>query len=102
MKELPPKQQPYLMVLKSADDLSSERILVDPNTIDASGKTTIDWYRPSRDGKLVAVDGPAKIATFERKDADGTPKLVQRQFDMLHAVPAQAPPITWENFRPGT
>ena len=41
--------------------------------------------------KLVAVDGPAKIATFERKDADGTPKLVQRQFDMLHAVPAQAP-----------
>jgi prolyl oligopeptidase len=55
MKQLPPKQQAYLMILKSADDLSSERILVDPNTIDASGKTTIDWYHPSRDGKLVAV-----------------------------------------------
>ena len=41
--------------------------------------------------KLVAVDGPAKIATFERKGADGTPELVQREFDMLHAVPPQVP-----------
>ncbi len=55
MEELPPKQQPFLMALKSPDDLASARVLVDPNVIDPTGKTTIDMYVPSRDGKLVAV-----------------------------------------------
>ncbi len=44
------------------------------------------------ESKLIAIDGPAKIATFERKGADGTPKLVQREFEMLHAVPPQVAP----------
>ena len=51
----PPKQQSFLVVMKSADDPASERVLVDPNVIDPSGKTTIDFYRPSADGKRVAV-----------------------------------------------
>jgi prolyl oligopeptidase len=55
MKDLPPKQQPFLVTLKSADDVASEHVLVDPNVSDSSGKTSIDWYVPSRDGKLVAV-----------------------------------------------
>lgn len=41
---------------------------------------------------LVAVDGPAKLATFEVKDADGNVARVQKRFDMLHAVPPQVPP----------
>ena len=44
------------------------------------------------DSKLVAVDGAAKVATFEQKGADGTVKQVQREFDMLHAVPPQCAP----------
>ena len=40
---------------------------------------------------LVAVDGPGKIATFERKGADGATEHVERDFDMLHAVPPQKP-----------
>jgi len=55
LKHQPPKQQPFLVVLSSIDDLSDERILVDPNKIDDSGSTTIDWYKPSPDGRLVAV-----------------------------------------------
>jgi prolyl oligopeptidase len=55
LKDLPPKQQPFLVTWKTPEDAASERILVDPNVIDPSGKTTIDWYVPSRDGKLVAV-----------------------------------------------
>ena len=55
MEELPPKQQPFLMVLKSPEDLATGRVLVDPNAIDPTGKTTIDIYVPSRDAKLVAV-----------------------------------------------
>ncbi|MEO7327286.1 MAG: prolyl oligopeptidase family serine peptidase, partial [Minicystis sp.] len=54
-KDQPPKQQPFLISMKSADDTGSERVIVDPNQIDPSGKTAIDFFVPSLDGKLVAV-----------------------------------------------
>lgn len=55
MKFQPPKQQPMLVTLTSADDLKSEKVIVDPNAMDAQGATAIDWFVPSRDGKYVAV-----------------------------------------------
>ncbi|MFQ5491075.1 MAG: prolyl oligopeptidase family protein [Phycisphaerae bacterium] len=55
VKRQPPKQQPFLVVMSSADDPSAERVLVDPNELDPSGTTTMDWYVPSPDGRLVAV-----------------------------------------------
>jgi prolyl oligopeptidase len=55
MKELPPKQQAVLVVLPSVDDLKGERAIVDPNEIDPSGATTIDFYVPSLEGRYVAV-----------------------------------------------
>ncbi len=60
LKDQPPKQQPFLVVMgdpsqaKTDADLK-ERVLVDPNVIDTKGTTTIDWYEPSADGKWVAV-----------------------------------------------
>ena len=55
IKTEPPKQQPMLIVLDSLDDLSSERVVVDPNALDPTGATSMDWYVASPDGKLVAV-----------------------------------------------
>ena len=55
MKFQPPKQQPMLVTLASADDLKSEKVLLDPNAMDAKGTTAIDWFVPSLDGKMVAV-----------------------------------------------
>ncbi len=55
VKDQPPKQQAFLVVLNDADDLASERVIVDPNVIDSSGGTTIDYYEPSPDGARVAV-----------------------------------------------
>ncbi|MFO0760652.1 MAG: prolyl oligopeptidase family serine peptidase [Byssovorax sp.] len=55
IKEQPPKQQAFLISLASPDDTGSERVIVDPNQIDPSGKTTIDFFVPSLDGKKVAV-----------------------------------------------
>jgi prolyl oligopeptidase len=55
MKDEPPKQQPMLISLSSPDDVAGARVIVDPNTIDPSGSTAIDWYEPSPDGRLVAV-----------------------------------------------
>ncbi|RKG90050.1 prolyl oligopeptidase family serine peptidase [Corallococcus terminator] len=55
MKFQPPKQQPTLVVLGSLDDTSKERVLLDPTQVDPSGKTTIDWFQLTHDGKKAAV-----------------------------------------------
>jgi prolyl oligopeptidase len=55
LKTNPPKEQPLLVTLKSADDPASERVIVDPNQLDAKGGIEIDFYAPSLNGKLVAV-----------------------------------------------
>lgn len=55
LKTQPPKRQAYLVALTSPDDPDSARAVVDPNLLDPSGSTTIDFYEPSLDGKLVAV-----------------------------------------------
>lgn len=55
VKHQPPKQQPFIVVLKSPDDLSGERTLVDPNELDKTGGTAFDWFIPSPDGKYLAV-----------------------------------------------
>jgi prolyl oligopeptidase len=51
----PTKQQPFLVSYKSLDDKKSERVLVDPNAIDPTGKTAIDFWEVSNDGKLLAA-----------------------------------------------
>ncbi len=51
----PPKQQPFIITMDSLDDVSGARVVVDPNEIDPSGATSIDWYKVSRDGKWLAV-----------------------------------------------
>ena len=55
MKFQPPKQQPLLVTLASADDLKSEKVVLDPNVLDTKGTTAIDWFVPSLDGKYVAI-----------------------------------------------
>jgi len=55
MKFQPPKQQQMLVTLASADNLKSEKMVLDPNALDAKGTTAIDWFVPSRDGKYVAI-----------------------------------------------
>jgi prolyl oligopeptidase len=55
LKFQPPKQQPLLVTLASAEDLKSEKVVLDPNVLDAKGTTAIDWFVPSLDGKYVAV-----------------------------------------------
>ncbi|MEM8608577.1 MAG: prolyl oligopeptidase family serine peptidase [Myxococcota bacterium] len=55
MKRQPPQQQPFLVVMPSAEEPEAERALVDPNAMDSEGGTSIDWFVPSADGKYVAV-----------------------------------------------
>ena len=55
LKNQPPQEQPMLVLLKSADDLDSERVVLDPNKLDPTGGTEIDFFIPSLDAKYVAV-----------------------------------------------
>ena len=55
LKFQPPKQQQMLVTLASADDVKSEKMVLDPNVLDAKGTTAMDWFVPSRDGKYVAM-----------------------------------------------
>ncbi len=41
---------------------------------------------------LVAIDGPAKIATFETTDSEGNKQQVSKAFDMIHVTPPQSAP----------
>jgi prolyl oligopeptidase len=51
----PAKQQPMLVALNAKADPASRKMVLDPNALDAKGLTSMDWYVPSPDGKLVAV-----------------------------------------------
>jgi len=51
----PALQQPQLVLLPDAGSPARARILLDPNVLDPSGKTAIDFYVPSLDGRRVAV-----------------------------------------------
>jgi prolyl oligopeptidase len=66
LKKQPPRQQPFLVVLDRLDDTSGERVLLDPDALDPSGSTAIDWFVPSPDGSLVAV------SLSEKGTEDGT------------------------------
>lgn len=79
IKRQPPLNQPLLVVMPSPDRPEDESVVVDPNQVDPTGSTTIDWYVPSPDGSLVAVsmsrggteDGDVhiyKTATGEQTD----------------------------------
>ena len=51
----PAKQQPSLVRMNAAGDPASRANVLDPNALDASGHTEIDWYVASPDGSKVAV-----------------------------------------------
>lgn len=78
LKEQPPKEQPFLVALPTLADTKGERVVVDPNAIDPSGGTTIDWFVPSPNGKLVAVSlskGGTEEGTLYVYDAETGQKL---------------------------
>ncbi|HTP47792.1 MAG TPA: prolyl oligopeptidase family serine peptidase [Casimicrobiaceae bacterium] len=55
LKLEPPKNQPSLVSLPASADTRAEHVILDLNMLDPSGRTAIDFYRPSYDGKHVIV-----------------------------------------------
>ena len=55
MRRQPPRQQAFLVELPDLDSPDEGRVVVDPQVLDPSGLTTIDWFVPSPDGTKLAV-----------------------------------------------
>ena len=59
----------------------------------ALSKVITDYgIKTSFSHNLVAIDGPAKKATFEVTDAEGKKSKVTKEFDMIHVTPPQSAP----------
>lgn len=55
LKFEPPAEQAVLVAFTTSTNLNSERVILDPNRLSANGSASIDWFVPSKDGRLVAV-----------------------------------------------
>ncbi|MFZ0589934.1 MAG: prolyl oligopeptidase family serine peptidase [Bryobacteraceae bacterium] len=84
LKSDPAKQQAVLVTFASVDDLSGERVLVDPNTSSKQGRLSIDWFVPSLDGRIVAVamseggSEDASLYVYETASAKQVGEIVPR------------------------
>ena len=84
LKSQPPREQRLLVALGSPDDLASERVVLDPNVMDSSGGTAIDFFVPSPDGKLVAVSlskggsESGDVHVYQVADGQALPDVVPR------------------------
>ncbi|MGR9014095.1 MAG: NAD(P)/FAD-dependent oxidoreductase [Gammaproteobacteria bacterium] len=59
----------------------------------ALSKVVADYgIKTSFNHNLVAIDGPAKTATFEVTDSDGNKQRISKTFDMIHVTPPQSAP----------
>jgi len=79
VKYAPPRDQPMLVVMKSPRDVASERVRLDLNTLDAKGTTAIDFFRPSKDGRFVAV------VLSEKGSEDGSAYVIDVKTGKRHA-----------------
>ena len=83
MKFQPPKQQPLLVAMHSADDPGSEKVVFDPNAASSKGSVAVDFYVPSLDGKYVA----AALSENGSEDASGHVFEVATGKELTEAVP---------------
>lgn len=71
LKDEPPRQQPLLVAMDAATcDPDGARVVLDLNALDPKGTTSIDWYVPSHDGRLLAV------SLSERGSESGTVRVL--------------------------
>jgi prolyl oligopeptidase len=70
-RDQPPQQQPTLVVMRSADDPASARVIFDPNTASEKGSLAIDFYVPSFGGKYVAA------AMSENGSEDASARVIE-------------------------
>ncbi len=77
----PPAQQPVLVRLASLAPPALWKAVFDPNTYNTNGTTTIDWYVPSLDGRMVALslsEGGSEQGTLHFIEVDTGKELADQ------------------------
>jgi prolyl oligopeptidase len=97
MKFAPPKQQAFIVSIDSTGDPESEKIVFDPVDFDPTGSTSIQWFKVSPDGRLIAValtEGGSEVADlYILGTADG------QQVDQIVPrvnIPTAAGDLCWD------
>jgi prolyl oligopeptidase len=75
------QNQPRIFVRESA--FGDDRLLIDPETFDPTGLTTVEWISPSRDGALLA------FGTYRSGDENTTLRLMD--VDSARVLPLEIP-----------
>lgn len=83
MKYEPPRQQPMLVVLRSADDPGSAKVVFDPNVASEKGSIAVDFFVPSFGGKYVAL----ALSRNGSEDAEAHVFEVETGRELLDRVP---------------
>ncbi|MDA7893801.1 prolyl oligopeptidase family serine peptidase [bacterium] len=88
IKREPPRQQPFIVVMNSVNDVSDARIVVDPNKLDSSGTTSIDWYKVSPDRKWLAVSlssGGSEVGNLMLYDVETGKAIASDRIDYVNS-----------------
>lgn len=83
LRDSPDAQQPVLVWFDANGEHDKAHIVLDPHALDPGAGTSIDWYRPSDDGKLVAVS----------LSSGGSERGTLRVFDATTGRPTSEVPI---------
>lgn len=92
----PGKQQKMLVVMGRDADPSRQRVVVDPNVLDPTFGTSIDWFVPSPDGRYVAVSlsrGGSELGTLSVFDVR-TGRRVHEQIPRVNG-PTAGGDVAW-------
>ena len=94
LKAASPQQGPLLVALKSVDDAGSERVVFDPNAAAPDGSLAIEFFRPSPDGRKVALALSSGGGDVTVRVVDvGTGELLPDEIP--HAVSATGGDVAW-------
>ena len=76
LKTAAPRQRPVLVAMKSVDDVSGERVVFDPNKAFSDDSIAIEFFRPSLDGRQVAIVSSSGDGVVVRVVDVGTGQLL--------------------------
>ena len=94
LKAASPQQRPVLVALKSLDDVGSERVVFDPGEAAPDGSLAIAFFRPSADGRKVALGLSSGDGVTVRVVDVGTGRLLPDEIP--HAVsPGAGGDVAW-------
>ena len=78
MKDSAPKPQPFIVRVDATGDPESEKVIFDPEDLDESGGTSVQWFRVAPDGRKIAIaltTGGSEVADVHILDTESGKRI---------------------------